>query len=104
MAWIIWHDKLLSRFSTILPDSADTRQVLTDRRQGWYTFQRGAQIRGGTSGINSCHQRCQPTNVVGVTPLDEQPLSSVAQIALTAGNAGITQVDLTATGEDDDLD
>ncbi|MBM6411600.1 plasmid replication initiator protein A [Lacticaseibacillus paracasei] len=28
IAWIIWHDKLLSRFSTILPDSADTRQVL----------------------------------------------------------------------------
>ena len=27
IAWIIWHDKLLSRFSTILPDSADTRQV-----------------------------------------------------------------------------
>ncbi|TFZ21293.1 plasmid replication initiator protein A, partial [Lactiplantibacillus plantarum] len=22
IAWIIWHDKLLSRFSTILPDSA----------------------------------------------------------------------------------
>ncbi|MCT3148003.1 plasmid replication initiator protein A, partial [Lacticaseibacillus rhamnosus] len=21
IAWIIWHDKLLSRFSTILPDS-----------------------------------------------------------------------------------
>ncbi|MFA7721011.1 hypothetical protein ABMY39_14600, partial [Lacticaseibacillus paracasei] len=29
IAWIIWHDKLLSRFSTILPDSADTRQVLS---------------------------------------------------------------------------
>nr|WP_285691110.1 plasmid replication initiator protein A [Lacticaseibacillus rhamnosus] len=28
IAWIIWHDKLLSRFSTTLPDSADTRQVL----------------------------------------------------------------------------
>ncbi|PLC44790.1 hypothetical protein FGZ69_02540 [Lacticaseibacillus paracasei] len=28
IAWIIWHDNLLSRFSTILPDSADTRQVL----------------------------------------------------------------------------
>ncbi|MBD5807986.1 hypothetical protein DQM13_09460 [Limosilactobacillus fermentum] len=30
IAWIIWHDKLLSRFSTILPDSADTRQVLKE--------------------------------------------------------------------------
>ncbi|MCD0434145.1 restriction endonuclease subunit S [Lacticaseibacillus paracasei subsp. paracasei] len=31
IAWIIWHVKLLSRFSTILPDSADTRQVLSVR-------------------------------------------------------------------------
>ncbi|MDL5485423.1 hypothetical protein QSG88_13590, partial [Lacticaseibacillus rhamnosus] len=30
---IIWHDKLLSRFSTILPDSADTRQVLSEIQQ-----------------------------------------------------------------------
>ncbi|EQC57852.1 hypothetical protein N219_12825 (plasmid) [Limosilactobacillus fermentum MTCC 8711] len=33
IAWIIWHDKLLSRFSTILPDSADTRQVLSEIQQ-----------------------------------------------------------------------
>ncbi|WP_240034189.1 glutaredoxin family protein [Lacticaseibacillus paracasei] len=38
IAWIIWHDKLLSRFSTILPDSADTRQVLSaedKRKREW---------------------------------------------------------------------
>ncbi|UYI61313.1 DUF4158 domain-containing protein [Lacticaseibacillus paracasei] len=38
IAWIIWHDKLLSRVSTILPDSADTRQVLIKRKYHYQAF------------------------------------------------------------------
>lgn len=41
---------------------------------------------------------------LGTTPLDGQSLSAVAQIALSAGNAGITAADLTATDTNDDLD